>query len=107
MDLLPCGRRGRRGHGSRATPNEEDRGMGGPGSGNHYNHGWRGTKATVEDCLSIDANRWTREGSLKAGVRSCGSWHWTWTSGRTSSISYEARAEDMASPCVRLSYSSK
>ena len=79
--------------------------MGGPGSGNHY-HWWRsGKKIVVEDCLSLDANRWTREGLLKAGNRVSGSWRWVYHSGRECSISYEVLTVDMARPLVRLSYS--
>ncbi|MBY0231036.1 MAG: hypothetical protein K2W96_17255 [Gemmataceae bacterium] len=79
--------------------------MGGSGSGNHWNHDT--ARTTVEACLTIDANRWTREGILKAGARDSGSWRWTWTSGRSSTIGYEARTDDTASPCVRLCYTSK
>src|SRR4051812_38881132 len=79
--------------------------MGGPGSGNHH-HWWRGSKKTVvEDCLSIDANRWTRKGILRAGVHLSGSWRWVFWSGRECSISYEVRTLDMGRPVLRLSYS--
>ena len=50
--------------------------MGGPGSGNHY-HWWRSSKKTiVEDCRSLDVNRWMRESIIKAGVHHVGSWVW-------------------------------
>jgi hypothetical protein len=79
--------------------------MGGPGSGSHY-HWWRDSKkTTVEDCLSIDANRWMREGILKARVHLSGSWPWRYQSGRECSITYEVLTLDMTWPQVRLRYS--
>jgi hypothetical protein len=79
--------------------------MGGSGSGNFY-HWWRhGKKTTVEDCKSIDANRWMREGILKSGVRSIGGWRWVYHSGKENSISYDVDTLDPARPVVRLSYS--
>jgi hypothetical protein len=78
--------------------------MGGPGSGNHY-HWWRsGKKSVVEDCLSLDANRWTREGILRQRAHCRGSWRWTYQSGRSCSIVYEVATFDPARPVVRLSY---
>jgi hypothetical protein len=79
--------------------------MGGPGSGNHY-HWWRGEKKTVvEDCLSFDANRWMREGILKADALLSGSWRWTYASGGSFSVSYEVDTRDTWGPVVRLTYS--
>lgn len=79
--------------------------MGGSSSGNHY-HWWRPSKkAVVEDCLSLDANRWMREGILRAGVHQSGSWRWVYHSGRECRIGYEVRTLDMERPFVRLSYS--
>jgi hypothetical protein len=79
--------------------------MGGLGSGNHY-HYWRGSKKTiVENCHDIDANRWTREGILKAGSTRAGSWRWTYRSGRDFSVNYEVNTLDLAAAWVRLSYS--
>lgn len=79
--------------------------MGGSGSGNRY-HWHRGDKkTTVEDCLTIDANRWSKEGILKAGVAQYGSWRWTYRSGNGFSVNYEVRTEEMECPRVRLSYS--
>ena len=79
--------------------------MGGAGSGNRY-HWWRsGKKEVVEDCLSLDANRWMRECSLRAGVQALGSWHWTYRSGKTFSVEFEVHTLDPADPFVRLSYS--
>src|SRR5262245_16238079 len=63
--------------------------MGGAGSGNYY-HWWRsGKKTVVEDCLSLDANRWTREGILRAGVLASGSWQWTYSNGQGFIVSYQ------------------
>jgi hypothetical protein len=79
--------------------------MGGPGSGSHY-HWWRpAKKTTVEHCLSLDANRWAREGILKAGVRQAGSWRWTYRDGSGFSVQYEVDTLDPSRPHVRLSYS--
>jgi hypothetical protein len=81
--------------------------VGGSGSGNHY-HWWRpGKKTVVEDCLSIDANRWMREGILRASVHLTGGWNWTYRSGGKCSISYEVRTLDMTRPLLFLSYSWK
>lgn len=80
--------------------------MGGMGSGNHYYHYHRpAKKCTVEDCLSLDACRWMREGILKAGAWLSGSWRWTYRSGRECSINYEVNTRDPARPSVRLRYS--
>jgi hypothetical protein len=80
--------------------------MGGAGSGNHY-HWWRGTKKpTVEDCRRLEANRWMREGILKAAVRHWGSWAWYRDSAKTeqtASIGYEVNTVD-SPPCIRLFY---
>src|SRR5262245_3763201 len=79
--------------------------MGGPGSGN-FSHWHRGNKkVTVADCLSLDANRWTREGILKAGVRQSGVWRWTYASGNSFSVRYEVDTAEAGNPLVRLSYS--
>jgi hypothetical protein len=80
--------------------------MGGPGSGNHY-HWWRhGKKTVVEDCRSLDANRWMREGILKAGIWHTGLWCWYQDAMLTetvASICYEVNMTD-ARPCIRLFY---
>src|SRR5262245_36945468 len=79
--------------------------MGGSGSGNHYYHRWRPPKKTaVEDCLPLDANRWAREGVLKAGVLTTGSWRWTYSCGRECSVSYEVSTLDLSRPALRLWY---
>jgi hypothetical protein len=78
--------------------------MGGPGSGSCY-HWWRDNKKTVvENCLSLDANRWMREGKLKEGVYQVGSWAWTYPSGGRFVVNYEVNTTDLSSPCVRLWY---
>jgi hypothetical protein len=79
--------------------------MGGSGSGNH-DHWWRhGKKTAVEDCLSIDASRWKRQGILKAGVRLSGSWRWTYRSGSGFTVNFEVDTLDLSCPFVRLWYS--
>jgi hypothetical protein len=79
--------------------------MGGSGSGSYY-HWWRRAKKTVvEDCLSLDANRWMRAGILRAGIQRAGSWEWTYTRGRRCSISYEVLTQDMETARLRLTYS--
>ena len=79
--------------------------MGGSGSGSRY-HWWRPEKkAVVEDCLSIDANRWRREGILGGGVHLTGSWRWTYRSGSGFAVNYEVRTLDAGNPILRLSYS--
>jgi hypothetical protein len=78
--------------------------MGGPGSGNFY-HWWRPTKKTlVEDCLSLDANRWMREGILKAGVHQSGYWRWTYGSGGSFRVDYDVMTLDPARYTMRLHY---
>jgi hypothetical protein len=79
--------------------------MGGLGSGNRYQ--WRrlSKKTTVEECLSLDARRWQREGILAAGVRSTRTWRWTYRAGGAFAVSYEVDTQDPARPVVRLSYS--
>ena len=78
--------------------------MGGWGSGNRH-HWWRPPKKTVvEDCLSLDVNRWTRAGILKPGVHLTGSCLCVSRTARHGSVSYEVLTEDLARPRVRLSY---
>ena len=81
--------------------------MGGPGSGSHQ-HWWRpGKKAVVEDSRSLDPNRWTREGILKAGIRHTGSREWYQDGYRraapTASIGYEVNTLG-DEPWLRLFY---
>ena len=77
--------------------------MGGQGSGSWYR--WD-AKTTVEDCRSLGASRWMREGLLRTGVHHEGSWTWfdADTGERTSSISYEVKTTDDEAPWVRLRY---
>src|SRR5262245_15543331 len=78
--------------------------MGGPGSGASYYQWWRARKkTTVEESESLDANRWMREGILKAGIHQYGGWRWLYHGGRVTSIGYEVDTLDMARPVVRLS----
>jgi hypothetical protein len=83
--------------------------MGGPGSGNHY-HWWRASKKdTVEDCRRIEANRWMREGILKAGICQRGEWVWLRDAKSkkvTASIGYEVDTTTLQ-PWVRLTYTLK
>jgi hypothetical protein len=79
--------------------------MGGYGSGNHY-HWWRhGKKTIVEDCLSLDANRWMREGILSNGSERNGSWQWTYHDGRRFVVNYQVTIWEMDEPALRLWYS--
>jgi hypothetical protein len=76
--------------------------MGGPGSGNPY-AGWgRRKKATVEDCLGLDASRWMREGILKAGVRLSGCWRSPSGIWSGVPVNYQVETLDPARPFVRL-----
>jgi hypothetical protein len=80
--------------------------MGGSGSGSHY-HWWRSSKKTpVEECRSLDANRWMREGILKAGVHHSGLRSWFRDAQRTettATIGYEVNT--LADPpWLRLHY---
>jgi hypothetical protein len=80
--------------------------MGGLGSGCDY-HWWRPSKKTVvEDCRSLDASRWMREGILTEGLRHRGTWCWYRDAGGkeiTSRIEYEVDTTE-AGPWVRLFY---
>jgi hypothetical protein len=59
----------------------------------------------VEDCLSIDANRWTREGILRASAHAVGSWRWTYPSGTGFTVYFDVNTRDLSRPSVRLWYS--
>jgi hypothetical protein len=84
--------------------------MGGTGSGAHYYHWWRASKkAVVEHCWQLDAVRFTREGVLRAGVWSTGSWCWWRAAERTekeASVSYEVDTTTEP-PWLRLCYDIK
>ena len=79
--------------------------MGGPNSGNR-DHGWRHPKkTTAEACLQLDANRWARDGVLRAGVRTSGVV--TWTDARNGDVAFAAGLEldtAVGRPSVRLSH---
>src|SRR6476620_11786563 len=80
--------------------------MGGRGSGNH-NHWWRpAPKTTTDECLFLDANRWSRAGILRAGVWLSGALTWTntHTGQDIASAGFELNTLDSADPWVRLSY---
>lgn len=81
--------------------------MGGPGSGGRYWHWWRSAKkTTVEQCLSLDANRWSREGVLRAGVFQSGTCRWTYPDGGSFAVNYAVDTTPGGQgPCVRLWYS--
>jgi hypothetical protein len=79
--------------------------MGGPGSGGHSSRRGGGKKGVVEDCLSLNVNRWSREGILKAGACVTGNWQSTYQGGGTFRVNYEANTLDPARPFVRLRYS--
>jgi len=76
--------------------------MGGHGSGR-----WKGQvkKDLVEDCLALDASRWTREGILREGVWQSGGWEWRNTWGKkVASIGYVVNTLDPTRPVVHLVY---
>jgi hypothetical protein len=77
--------------------------MGGYGSGNHC-YRWN-KKAIVEDCLSLDANRWMREGILSDSSVRSGSWQWTYKDASQFVVNYQVMISEMDDPAVRLSYS--
>jgi hypothetical protein len=76
--------------------------MGGYGSGRWDGHT---KKIPVEDCQSLDAGRWAREGILREGVWQSGGWegHYAWGE-KAASIDYEVNTTDPARPLVRLAY---
>ena len=76
--------------------------MGGLGSGNRYR--WD-KKTVVEDCLSIDANRWTCEGILKVGVHHRGRWSWTYSNGKGFALNYLVDGQDPDHASLHLTYS--
>ena len=78
--------------------------MGGSGSGNFY-HWQRPKKTTVEDCLSIDSNRWIREGILRSRIRLLGSWQCSYSGGKGFSLDYTVNTLDMQRPLLDLAYS--
>src|SRR4051794_18160633 len=79
--------------------------MGGPGSGNFYH--WRrpAKKTVVERCRYLDANRWARDGILRAGMRQLGTWRWTdrRTGAEVAAVGYDVDTTDPDDPRVWLS----
>lgn len=73
--------------------------MGGFGSGN-----WRDRKTVVEDCLSIDANRWTRAGIIKAGIVNHGTMRWAYPNGGGFTIRFQVDTRQQTEPILRMSY---
>jgi hypothetical protein len=78
--------------------------MGGFGSGNRNERSPK--KYVVEDCLSLDATRWMREGILDVGIQHCASWCWYLDSSKTQKLATIDYEVDCASPDsqVWLSY---
>ena len=75
--------------------------MGGYGSGRYSL--WHSKATTVDECTSIDANRWMREGILVNDTQRWGGWQWTYTSGHKNSISYRVNTQAAAGQ-LRLLY---
>jgi hypothetical protein len=79
--------------------------MGGFGSGNTEIR-WH-TKTVVESCRILDANRWMRDGALKAGIWVVGSVDW-WRDReckeQEASIGIEVYTKNGEAPSVRLFY---
>ncbi len=76
--------------------------MGGYGSGRW---GLHSKATTVEECRSLDVNRWMREGIIVPDTRRWGGWAWTnsHTGEQTASLGYEADTRGRV-PWVRLFY---
>ena len=73
--------------------------MGGYGSSRW---GWHSAKTTVEECRSLDASRWQREGILAPDHIQAGGWSWTdaRTGKRQASIGYEVRTGEPMGACA-------
>ena len=67
--------------------------------------GWHSKATTVEECRSLDVNRWIREGIIVPESRRWGSWVWTnrYTNKQAASIGYEVNTTG-SPPWVRLYY---
>src|SRR5262249_7644600 len=79
--------------------------MGGPGSGSHY-HWWRADKKTaVEDCLSLGANRLTRDGVFRPGVHRFSTYRWSYRSEGSFTVHCEVTTLDPDLPAGRLFHS--
>jgi hypothetical protein len=70
--------------------------MGGPGSGRRWHK-----KVVVEDCLTLDANRWLRDDLCRTGT-----WRWIYPGGGGFSVSYELDTRESEDAFVRLWHSS-
>jgi hypothetical protein len=79
--------------------------MGGPGSGSQRFRRLN-KKGVVEDCMSLDANRWTSAGILGPGIRRSGGWLWRDRPrrGDTTALRYELCTRDLAAPWLRVRY---
>jgi hypothetical protein len=76
--------------------------MGGQGSGNWYR--WR-KKTTVEDCWTLDANQFMREGVFQVGEFRKLGWVWRLTNGpQQADLDYEVDATNLVRPWFRVSY---
>jgi hypothetical protein len=67
-------------------------------------HDWRieGAKTVVEDCRSIDANHWMRQGVLRAGQRATGYAPWPDRRGVSFVVNFDADTLDPAHSVLRL-----
>jgi hypothetical protein len=80
--------------------------MGGPNSGNRW-HYWRPEKkTTAEECLHVDANRFTRAGVFRAATRQTGavSWPESRIGVAPAVLVFTADMADPCGPSVRLLY---
>jgi hypothetical protein len=63
-------------------------------------------KGQGEECLTLDVNRWQRDGTFASGVQKVGGLTWTWgnaiTKEQTSSIGYEVCTLAGSAPWVCL-----
>jgi hypothetical protein len=77
--------------------------MGGGGSGRWGGHTKKGL---VEDCHSLDAGQWAREGIFREGVLQTGRWIWrnARTGKETASLGYLVNTKDPIRPTVHLVY---
>jgi hypothetical protein len=67
---------------------------------------WGGhdTATTVEGCLDLDASRGARDGILAVGGSAAGAWKWTYLSGGSFGVHYDADTQDLDQASIRLSY---
>jgi hypothetical protein len=76
-----------------------ERRMGGLGSGRYERNSAR--KHRVEECLSLDANCWMREGILAAGIGCRNTWSWFRGTRKVASVEFDSDCSDSQ---VWLSY---